>query len=64
MRVGCLLVGVLLVGVAVLVTAYLLWACLPAPGCMVGEAFTIWLTMALLPLVGGVLLLASGQRRR
>lgn len=58
---GRLIVGYLLVGVAVLVTAYVLWACLPAPGCIVGEAVKSWFLMALLPLLGGLFFILLGR---
>lgn len=58
--------GFFLVGVALLVTAFLLWAI--SRGGYRGPAFQmgimVWLTMALPPLLSGVLLLLSSRRAR
>lgn len=58
--------GGLLVGVAVLVTAFLLWAISRAgyQGASRQMAASVWLTMALPPLLAGLLLLLSARRAR
>ena len=55
--------GILLVGVAVLVTAFLLWAFIFRGGYLPMAAM-VWLTMALPPLLAGLLFLASWRRAR
>lgn len=55
--------GSLLVGVAVLVTAFLLWAFIFRGG-YGPMAAMVWLTMALPPLLAGLLFLASWRRAR
>lgn len=58
--------GSLLIGVALLVTAFLLWA-ISRGGYRVTYrqvAVMVWLTMALPPLLAGVLLLASGRQHQ
>jgi len=55
--------GSLLVGAAVLVTAFLLWALIFRGGYRQVAAI-VWLTMALPPLVTGLLFLASWGRER
>ncbi len=55
--------GSLLVGVALLVTAFLLWAILFRGGYRQMVAI-VWSTMALPPLVAGLLFLASWRRER
>lgn len=54
--------GSLLLGVAVLVTAFLLWAFILRSGYLQMTAI-VWLTMALPPLLAGVLFLASWRRK-
>jgi len=57
--------GSLLVGVAILVTAFLLWAISRAgPGRLYQVDAMVWLTMALPPLLAGLLFLASWRRAR
>lgn len=60
---GRLIVGSLLVGVGVLATAYVLWACLPSPGCIVGEAEMIFFLMALSSLLAGLFFLITSRQR-
>lgn len=53
--------GIFLVGIVLLVTAFLLWAILFRGGDRQMAAI-VWLTMALPPLLAGVLFLASWRR--